>query len=247
MKIPRINLHIHSNYSDGKNSIEKIIKKAISEGLEYIAITDHFTNSWKANIIPTLDTISKIDKYRNEIFMCQSYLKKRNEKLQVFTGIEIDLGSSKDYILEYIKPNDYDIILFEYLESIESIAFVKSLLVLWRKIKSPNKPFPLLGLAHFDPSFFLYQGLQVLINFLLENEIFIELNSSYSQYYSRKYSLFYEKVKEAEIIVSIGCDSHDTNRLADINGPWEAINDYLLQNNLIQLITKINNIEKQRE
>ena len=78
MKIPRINLHIHSNYSDGKNSIEKIIKKAISEGLEYIAITDHFTNSWKANIIPTLDTISKIDKYRNEIFMCQSYLKKRN-------------------------------------------------------------------------------------------------------------------------------------------------------------------------
>ena len=247
MKIPRINLHIHSTYSDGKSPIEKIIKKAISEGLEYIAITDHFTNSGKANIIPSLDTISKIDEYRSEISICQSYLKKRNEILQVFIGIEIDLGSSKDYILEYIKPGDYDIILFEYLESLESIAFINSLLVSWRKTKSPLKPFPLLGLAHFDPSHFLYQGLQVLINFLLENEIFIELNSSYSQYYSRKYSLFYEKVKEAGILVSIGCDSHDTKLLADINGPWEVINDYLLQNNLIQLIRKLNKIEKQRD
>ena len=239
MQNPRINLHIHSNYSDGKNSIEKIIKKAISESLEYIAITDHFTNSWKADIIPSLDTISKIDKYRNAILTCQSYLKKRDEKLQVFTGVEIDLGSSKEYILEYINPEDYDIILFEYLKSLESIAFIKSLLVSWKKEKSPNKPFPLIGLAHFDSSYFLYQGLQVLINFLLENEIFIELNSSYSQYYSRKYSLFYDKIKEVGIKVSIGCDSHDTNHLADINGPWEAIKDYLLQNNLFQLIAKI--------
>ncbi len=237
MNNPRINLHIHSTYSDGKSPIEKIIKKAISEGLEYIAITDHFTNSWKANIIPTLDTAYKIDKYLGEI----EKLKEKNQNLIVLKGIEIDLGSSKEYILKYINPEEYDIILFEYLESIESIAFIKSLLVLWGKIKSPNKPFPLLGLAHFDPSYFLYQGLQVLINFLLENEIFVELNSSYSQYYSRKYSLFYEKVKEAGIIVSIGCDSHDTNRLADINGPWEAIKDYLLQNNLLQLINKINN------
>ncbi|MHA1670641.1 MAG: PHP domain-containing protein [Promethearchaeota archaeon] len=244
MKIPSINLHIHSTYSDGKSPIEKIIKRAILEGLEYIAITDHFSNSLKANIIPTLNTISKIDKYKSEISTCKSYLIRRNEKLQVFTGVEIDLGSSKEYILKYIKPEDYDIILFEYLESLESIAFIKSLLTSWKKFKSSNKPFPLLGLAHFDPSYFLYQRLQVLINFLLENEIFIEFNSSYSQYYSRKYSLFYDKVKEAGIMVSIGCDSHDTKNLADINGSWEAIKDYSLQDNLFQLIRKI---ERQKE
>ena len=247
MKIPRINLHVHSNYSDGKNSIEDIIKKAISEGLEYIAITDHFTNSWKADIIPTLDTISKIDKYRIEISGCQAYLKNKNLKLQVFVGVEIDLGSSKEYILEHIKPEDYDIILFEYLESIESIAFIKSLIHAWKKEKLLNNPFPLFGLAHFDPSYFLCQGFQVLINFLFENEIFIEFNSNYSQYYSRKYSLFYEKLKEVGILISIGCDSHDTKRLIDITGPWEAVMDYSLQSNIVQLIGKINNIEKQRE
>jgi len=244
MKIPRINLHIHSNYSDGKSPIAKIVKKAISEDLEYIAITDHFTNSWKANLIPTLDTLYKIENYRREILTCKSYLKNRNETLQIFTGVEVDLGSSVDYILEYIKPNDYDIILFEYLESFESIAFIKSLLISWRKEKSLNKPFPLLGLAHFDPSHFLSQGFQVLINFLFENDIFIELNSSYSQFYSRKYCLFYEKVKETGLLVSIGCDSHDIKSLTDIIGSWEAIKDYLLQNNLIQLIKKLNNLEK---
>jgi histidinol phosphatase-like PHP family hydrolase len=246
MKIPRINLHIHSTYSDGKSTIEKIIKKALSECLECIAITDHFTNSWKANIIPNLDTISKINKYRSEISLYQSNLEKRNEKLQVLTGVEIDLGSSKEYILKHIKPEDYDIILFEYLESLESIAFIKSLLGSWKKQKSLNKRFPLFGLAHIDPSYFLRQGLQVLMNFLLENDIFIEFNSNYSQYYSRTYSLFYEKIKEAGILVSIGCDSHDTNRLADINGPWEAINDYLLQDNLFKLIKKVNSIERMR-
>lgn len=247
MKNPRINLHIHSDYSDGKNSIEKIIKKAISERLEYIAITDHFTNSWKAEIIPSLDSISKIDKYKTEISTFQSYLRNKNLNLKVFSGVEIDLGSSKEYILELIKPEDYDIILFEYLESLTSIAFIKSLISSWKKVKSLNKPFPLLGLAHFDPSYFIYQGFQVLITFLVDYEIFIELNSHYSQYYSRKYSLFYEKVKEARILISIGCDSHDTNRLIDINGPWEAIKDYSLQNNLVQTIDKLDNIEKQRD
>ena len=239
MKIPNINLHIHSTYSDGKFSIEKIVKKAISEDLEYIAITDHFTNSWKADIIPTLNTNSKIKNYLSEISRCQSFLKKRNEKLQIYTGIEIDLGCSKEHILKLINIEDYDIVLFEYLETLESIAFINSLLGMWRKLKTLNKPFPLLGLAHFDPSNFLHQGLQVVINFLIENEFFLELNSHYSQYYSRKNSLFYEKLRDAGIMVSIGSDSHGLDRITDISGPLKAIEDYSLQNNLFQLIRKI--------
>ncbi len=48
MPFPKINLHIHSNYSDGKQTINQIVDKAIKLELDYIAITDHFTNSWKA-------------------------------------------------------------------------------------------------------------------------------------------------------------------------------------------------------
>ena len=61
MTFPKINLHIHSIYSDGNNSIREIVDKAIKLGLDYICITDHFTNSWKANVIPNLDTKDKIE------------------------------------------------------------------------------------------------------------------------------------------------------------------------------------------
>lgn len=37
----KINLHIHSNYSDGFHSVKRILKEADKLGFEYIAITDH--------------------------------------------------------------------------------------------------------------------------------------------------------------------------------------------------------------
>ncbi|MBR1617372.1 PHP domain-containing protein [bacterium] len=39
----KINLHIHSNLSDGKYSFEELIKQAQEINLEYISITDHNT------------------------------------------------------------------------------------------------------------------------------------------------------------------------------------------------------------
>ncbi len=48
MSLPKLNLHIHTTYSDGKNTINQIVKTAIKLGLDYICITDHFSNSWKS-------------------------------------------------------------------------------------------------------------------------------------------------------------------------------------------------------
>lgn len=39
----RVNLHIHTNFSDGKADFESVIKNAKSKGYELIAITDHNT------------------------------------------------------------------------------------------------------------------------------------------------------------------------------------------------------------
>ena len=60
MNLPKINLHCHSNYSDGKNSINEIVAKAVKIGLDYLAITDHITNSWKSGIMPTLTLLKKL-------------------------------------------------------------------------------------------------------------------------------------------------------------------------------------------
>lgn len=43
-----IDLHIHTTYSDGRNSVEEMVKKALALGLKKIAITDHVwkTSDW---------------------------------------------------------------------------------------------------------------------------------------------------------------------------------------------------------
>jgi DNA polymerase (family 10) len=234
MDLPKLNLHIHSIYSDGRNNIEHIVKKALKTGLDYICITDHFTNSWKADIIPNLNNLDKIKRYLGEISHFKELLAKENKNLTLLKGLEIDLSSSEKYIINNISPNLFDLILFEYLESFEGIAFVKKILEYWTK-KNYND-FPLIGLAHFDPSFFIIRGLDILLDFLKQYDIIIEFNSSYPEFYSRKHEIFYNKLKDSGIKVSIGCDSHDISSLKDIENPYNMIEYYNLEENLKDLI-----------
>ncbi|MHA2472102.1 MAG: PHP domain-containing protein [Promethearchaeota archaeon] len=71
MKFPSINLHIHSNFSDGKNSIKQIVGRALEVNLDYIAITDHITDSWKA-WVSKLKNQDIIREYLEEISNCQA-------------------------------------------------------------------------------------------------------------------------------------------------------------------------------
>ena len=49
----KINLHIHTAYSDGKADFNDIIKQAVNKGYRYISITDHNTmNGYIENDIP---------------------------------------------------------------------------------------------------------------------------------------------------------------------------------------------------
>ena len=237
MELPKLNLHIHSIYSDGRNTIEQIVKKALKTGLDYICITDHLTDSWKADLIPNLNNLDKIKRYLEEISQLKEFLNKENKDLTLFSGVEIDIGSSEKYIINNISPNKFDLILFEYLESFEGIAFIKKILEYWKK-NNYNK-FPLIGLAHFDPSFFIIRGLDLLLDFLKHYNIIIEFNSSYPQFYSRKHEIFYNKLKDSGIKVSIGCDSHHISSLKDIESPYKMIEFYNLEDNLKDLIDSL--------
>jgi len=236
MKLPKLNLHIHSTYSDGKNSISQIVSSALDKGLDYICITDHFTNSWKADIIPNLNSLDKIEMYLEEIGQFQKYLLDEERQMALFKGIEIDLNSTEKFILNSISPAKFDIIIFEYLESIEGISFIKKIINYWKKKSKNPKVFPLIGLAHFDPSFFVINGMNILIDFLTQNQIFFEFNSSYPQFYSQKYHSFFDQLKKRNVLVSIGCDSHHISRLKDIEEVYDRIKFYQLESNLIDLI-----------
>lgn len=239
MESPRINLHTHTIFSDGKNNIKDIVNKALELGINYLAITDHFTNSWKSGIMTNLDSRDKIEDYLNEISECQEFLIDNNKSLRLFKGIEVDLGSSANYIKRLINPPEFDIIIFEYLETPEGIAFVRNLIDQWKKSVSPPKDFPLIGLAHFDPSNFMYDSLNVLIQFLKDYNIFFEFNSRYPQYYSWRNEMFFKKLKEFNILVTIGSDSHSSRSLDNILDPQIMIKAYNLESNLERFISDL--------
>ncbi len=239
MNFPRINLHIHSNFSDGKNNIKQIVERALLTNLDFIAITDHFTDSWK-EWVSKLKDWDKINEYLTEISICQNYVRDKKKKLAILKGIEIDLSSSEKFI-KLIKPDKFDLILFEYLQNIEGIAFVKNIINFWRGTSKNIGNFPILGLAHFDPSYFIYENLDILMSFLKEFNIYFEFNPSYPNFYARKNQIFFDRLKETNIPVAIGCDSHSIKSLNNIEEPLEIICDYNLEDNLNILVKELEN------
>jgi len=239
MDIPKINLHIHSNYSDGSNSIEDILKKALESGFDYIAITDHFTDTWKANIIPTLDNKEKILMYTNEISEFQKVLKSENSSLRLFSGIEVDIRSSLPYVKKLIDVTQFQVILFEHLENINDISFTKRIIKHWNHKTASDSRSPIFGLAHFNPGPLFNKYSEILLDFLEEYSIYFEFNSSYSQYYSLEYYEFFRELKYRQIPVGIGSDAHSIGYLKEIQEPIDKIKEYNLEENLLLLISKL--------
>jgi len=118
---------------------------------------------------------------------------------------------------------------------LEGLAYLNNLIEYWeRKISNDN--LPLFGLAHFDPSNFIYTGLDRLIQLLKRYNIYFEFNSRYSQFYSRKNEVFFEKLKKYKIPVGIGSDAHHSKQFDLIKDPLYRIKDFGLENNLVLLI-----------
>ncbi len=238
MQFPNLNLHIHSNYSDGKHTISEIVKKSIKLNLNYIAITDHLTNSWKA-WVSKLNNELTISAYLEEIANCQAYIFSNNINLTLLKGIEIDLSSTEQFIKKYIKIGEFDLILFEYLQSYETIAYLENIIHYWKNQINKSSRIPVLGLAHLDPSFFMLGNLDILMNFLKKYNIYFEFNSSYPSFYSPRYERFFEKIKDYQIPVAIGSDSHNQQTLDDYEEPLDMIQYYNLEKNLELLIDDI--------
>ena len=240
MTFPEINLHIHSTFSDGKNTIRQIVERALNLKLDYIAITDHFTDSWK-EWVSKLNNIDKISEYLEEISECQNYLRIYRKNLVVFKGLEVDLGSSARFIKRNIQASKFDLILFEYLQDVDTIAFVKNIIDFWkRKIRNIDE-LPIIGLAHMDPSYFIHGNLDILVSFLEHYSIYFEFNPNYSTYYSRQNEIFFAKLREKNIPIAIGCDSHSINSLTNTKEPLEMIKYYNLESNLEFLIKILEN------
>ncbi|NQE54139.1 phosphatase YcdX [ANME-1 cluster archaeon GoMg3.2] len=91
-------LHVHTNWSDGKNSIEEMALTAISSGYEYIAVADH---SPAVGIAGGMNE-AKITKRQEEIEKLNTRFEEENTKFRVLAASEVDIKS--DFSMDF--PDD---------------------------------------------------------------------------------------------------------------------------------------------
>jgi DNA polymerase (family 10) len=79
----RGDLHMHSTYSDGRDTLEAMVRTCATIGYEYIAITDH---SERAAAVRTLRA-GDIERQRDEI----DRLREQFPQMQILHGVEVDV------------------------------------------------------------------------------------------------------------------------------------------------------------
>ncbi len=97
-------LHVHTKWSDGKNSIEEMAETAISLGYEYIAVADH---SPAVGIAGGMDE-DKIAKRQEEIEKVNKRFEDGGSDFKVLSASEVDIKSdfSMDFPDEILKSLD---------------------------------------------------------------------------------------------------------------------------------------------
>jgi DNA polymerase (family 10) len=98
----RGDLHVHTDYSDGRDSIEQMVEHAAKLGYEYVALTDH---SPAARIARGLETdrleqkIEEVERLRKE---------RRGRKPEILMGAEVDIlsGGALDYPEKVLRKLD---------------------------------------------------------------------------------------------------------------------------------------------
>ena len=87
----RGDLHMHSTWSDGRDTIEQMVRASIALGYEYIAITDHSQRAWSSRKLALEDVTDQ----RAEIEL----VRREFPGIRVLHGIEVDI--MKDGTLDF--------------------------------------------------------------------------------------------------------------------------------------------------
>jgi DNA polymerase (family 10) len=79
----RGDLHMHSAWSDGRNTIADMVSASRQLGYEYVAITDHSERAWSSRTLAA----GEVDKQREEI----NALRGRVRGIEILHGVEVDI------------------------------------------------------------------------------------------------------------------------------------------------------------
>lgn len=204
------NLHMHSTFTDGRNSIEEMVERAIDMGLNTIAMTDH-TDLYGDYFEPYFKNLEEI--------------KKSHSNIKILTGGEARICSFKGD-LDYpsrIKTN-FDILIasvhrFSFNDKIfkinqfeKEIGFeIEKLLCL----EAINKGgFDILGhcggmsIKYFNE--FPFSHFEDIIKACTEKNIAFEINC---KYHSKIYAQLKDLLTKYNPLVTYGSDAHSCDEI----------------------------------
>ncbi len=202
----RGDLHIHTNWSDGLNTIEEMAEAALKRGYEYIAITDHSRSLSVADGLSVEKLIKQFEVIKE--------LNKKMSGFRILSGIEVDIRT--DGTLDY--PDEVLAMADIVVASVHSGFKQDSATINLRVQRALENPYVrILGhpsgriLGRRDP---YALDLEQILETASRKGTWLEINSSpdrldLSSYWARK-------AKEKGVVIAINTDAHDVSRLDDI-------------------------------
>lgn len=94
-------LHMHTTWSDGANSLEEMVEAAVQRGYNYIAITDHSKYLRVANGLDEKRLLEQAEEINR--------LNEKYTDIHVFAGVEMDIlpNSDLDFSDDFLKEMDW--------------------------------------------------------------------------------------------------------------------------------------------
>lgn len=235
--------HIHTEFSDGIDSIERLADRAQKVGMSYIGISDHSKSAYYAGGLNTEDISRQWD-----------MIDRLNEGYQgfhIFKGIESDIlpDGSLDYDDDVLRGFDF------VIASIHSGFNMKKEDMEKRIIRAIENPYTTM-LGHPTGRLLLSRdGYQVdvkkIIDACSQNSVIIELNASpYRLDIDWRYLKY---SKERGVLISINPDAHSADGFYDIfygigiaRKGWQEKKDVLNAKDLNDIKDTLKNLKKRK-
>ena len=200
----RGDLHAHTNWSDGRHTLQDMVEAAKVEGLEYFAITDHSVSSTVANGLDQQRLLQQVAQVRE--------LDEKIEGIKVFAGSEVDIRRYGE--LDF--PDEILAQLDIVVASVHSNFTLTEAEMTKRIIRAIENPFvniighPTGRLLGRRPMYPL--NIEEIIEAAVENNTVLEINGSPSRLDLDPQ--FVRTAKNAGVLLAVNTDAHDIRLLA---------------------------------
>lgn len=200
----RGDLHAHTDWSDGRHTLQEMVTAAKEAGLDYFAITDHSVSSTVANGLDQQRLLEQIARVRE--------LDAATEGITLLAGSEVDIRQHGE--LDF--PNEILAQLDIVVASVHSHFTLTEAEMTRRIVRAIENPFvniighPTGRLLGRRPMYAL--NLEEIIAAAAANQTALEINGS-----PHRLDLdpkFVRMAKEADVLLSVNTDAHAIGQLA---------------------------------